>query len=205
MPKRSNEFQRLIFMLKQVVAPDVSVIESKMLPDIHTGTEREVDICIEGTLGGHDILICLECRDHKRPADVGWVQSMKRKHDDLPTNALYLVSRSGFTSEAQKKAKAYNIEVLELSALDIESIDRLFGLPPSLWGKSITLTPIKVSVAVPATQNLPPEIINAFPDNSVFDVQHSLIGTMRELVQFFIAEKMHELLLNMDHASHNAF
>jgi len=53
MPRRSNEFQRLIFLVKQQVAADCTVTESKMLPDRLSNSLREVDICIERSVADH--------------------------------------------------------------------------------------------------------------------------------------------------------
>lgn len=58
-------------------------------------------------------------------ANVEWVERMKGKHDDLPTNVLY--SRSGFTKGAKKKAQTYRKGILALETLDARSAERLFG------------------------------------------------------------------------------
>jgi len=48
MPQRSNEFQKLVYLVKQQMAAGAKVTESQMLVDRITGTEREVD----GSSGG---------------------------------------------------------------------------------------------------------------------------------------------------------
>jgi hypothetical protein len=52
MPKRSNYFQRLVLLVRNHVAAGATVTESAELIDKVTGTKREVDICIEGAVGG---------------------------------------------------------------------------------------------------------------------------------------------------------
>ena len=99
MPKRTNEFQKLVFLVKKHAADGATVTESKFLCDNITETKREVDICIESSLAGHSVTVSIECRDHNRKADVKWVEEMKAKHERLSTNALILVSRSGFSKE----------------------------------------------------------------------------------------------------------
>src|SRR5687768_1077461 len=106
MPKRSTEFQRLVFLLKKQLGPEITVTESKMLTDLVTGTEREVDICLEATVAGHNVAIGIECNEKGRRAGPGWVQEMRGKHERLPT-ALVLVSKSGFTKEAERVAASY--------------------------------------------------------------------------------------------------
>ena len=99
MPKRTNDFQRLVYLVRVNLADGATVTESKMLTDRVTNRKREVDVCIEGHVGQHPVIVSVECRAHKRIADVTWVDTMKAKHARLPTNALILASRSGFTTE----------------------------------------------------------------------------------------------------------
>jgi len=95
MPKRTNEFQKIVFLVKKHVATGATVTESKLLRDRITGTEREVDIYVESVIAGHKVAISVECRDRGQRADVQWVEEMKAKHERLPTNALVLISSSG--------------------------------------------------------------------------------------------------------------
>ena len=101
MPKRSTPFQAIVRLVRQHYArPGVTVTESKILLDVVRGIEREVDVVIEGDFDGEPMTISVEVIEHGRPASVTWVDQMLRKHRDLPTNRLLLVSKSGFTSGA---------------------------------------------------------------------------------------------------------
>ena len=116
MPKRSNAFQRAAFVIHQALEPEWKVVESDMLLDIHTGTPREVDITARRTVAGQEILLCVECCDHSRVADVSWVERMFAKHQYLPTSKLVLWSRSGFTGEAARKSRLFKIDAVSQSA-----------------------------------------------------------------------------------------
>ncbi len=183
MPQRSNQFQKLIYLIKQQVAKDSEVTESKMLPDSVTGTNREVDIYIESSVAEHTVCICLECRDRKRKADVTWVEEMKSKHERLPTNALVLISSSGFSKEAQKVALIYGFELLSLKEVSEESIEKLFGNLDALWSKVFSLIPTKVVVGIAQTGELPPENIVTFPDNHIYKSNGEYLGTIKEIVE----------------------
>ena len=101
MPKRSTPFQAIVRLVRQHFAkPGVTVTESKMLVDAVRGIEREDDIVIEGELDGEPMIVSVEVIERSRPAPVTWVDEMLRKHRDLPTNRLLLVSKSGFTRTA---------------------------------------------------------------------------------------------------------
>lgn len=115
MPARTNEFQRLVAVLHAQLTPGWTVTESKPLLDRVIHSMREVDVVIEGTAGAYPLILSIECRDRSRPGDVTWVEEMHTKHEHLPTNKLLLVSASGFTAAARKKASALDIELLKLS------------------------------------------------------------------------------------------
>jgi hypothetical protein len=110
MPKRSNFFQAVVHSIQAHLAGKANVEESALLLDRRTGSPREVDIAVTLTLGGHDLRLSIECCDRARPASVEWVEQLKAKHADLPTNKLVLVSRNGFSKAALKKATEYGIE-----------------------------------------------------------------------------------------------
>jgi len=186
MPKRSNEFQKLVYLVRVNLAAGATVTESKMLVDRVTRRKREVDICIEGAVGGHPVKICIECRDHARPADVTWIDAMKAKHERLPTNALILASRTGFTSEAQEVAHRYGIEAISLQEVDRMDFPALLDAKSTLWTKSVTVTPQKVVVRVVSTPPLPAENVAVMPDNLVYASDGSELGPIVEFVHLLL-------------------
>lgn len=114
MPVRSTLFQRAVYYIKAHLEQEqYAVQESRELIDRSSGAKREVDVVLEATIGGHSIIISLECRERGRKADVPWVECMWGKHVDLPTNRLVLVSLTGFTEPARRKAQRFGIELLE--------------------------------------------------------------------------------------------
>jgi Restriction endonuclease len=115
MPPRTNEFQQLIYLVQHSLAGRATVRESAMLTDRLTGEDREVDILIESETAGHKLAISIECVASRRKATVEWVERMWAKHQNLPTNKLVLVSRSGFTADARAKAALLNIDAVDLS------------------------------------------------------------------------------------------
>jgi hypothetical protein len=90
MPKRTNEFQKLVYLVRTHVAAGATVTESKELVDKVAGKKREVDICIEGSVGGVHTIISTECTDLSRQADVTWIKKKASKHKYLPTDVLFL-------------------------------------------------------------------------------------------------------------------
>ncbi|MCC6502229.1 MAG: hypothetical protein IT362_03705 [Deltaproteobacteria bacterium] len=183
MPKRTNDFQKLVFLVKKLVAENSIVTESKFLIDLQTGAQREVDICIESSIGGHNITISIECIKHKRKASVTWVETMKAKHERLPTNALVLVSEAGFSKEAQKVAQKYGIETLRFDEVDENSVDRLFGKTEALFFRTFRFTPLKVIARVEEIGELPAEDVDTLPDNIIFKSDGSQLSAIKNYIE----------------------
>jgi len=116
MPKRTNEFQRLVTLLNATLAGHANVTESAMVRDKVTKEEREVDILLTTRAANYNVIIGIEVVAWKRRADTPWIEKMRAKHENLETNKLILVSESGFTQPAIEKARFYNIETLTLEA-----------------------------------------------------------------------------------------
>jgi hypothetical protein len=114
MPKRSNDFQKLVYLIQHQLASNAKVTESQFLLDRTTNVNREVDIVIEATVGDDLIVVSIECQGRSRVANVEWVEQMIAKHQTLPTNKLILVSQSGFTKSALQKAKALSVKTMTL-------------------------------------------------------------------------------------------
>jgi len=182
MPKRTNDFQRLIYLIRINLADGAKVSESKMMRDRLTKRFREVDVVVEGKVGSQRVFVSIECRDHQRVADVGWVDAMKAKHDRLDTNALLLVSRSGFTQEARDVASKYGIEVFSLEDIDKKDIPALLGPNGDLWLKTVTITAEKVSIRVAEINLLAPETVATTPDNLLYLEDGSELCQTKELV-----------------------
>ncbi len=116
MPKRSNDFQRLVKVIHDAMAKTegATVTESALLsePD---GTVREIDILFERSIAGVQLRLAIECRDRSRRSDVEWIDGLIGKFSNLPIDKVIAVSRKGFSEAAKKKADAHNIELRVLS------------------------------------------------------------------------------------------
>ena len=111
-PARTNDFQELVTVLTEILGKDKTT-PSAMLPDLAVpGASREVDICAEGEVAGHKVLVGIECRASKRPQTVEWVEAMHGKHSHLPTSKLVLVSSSGFSRNALKLAEFLKVKAI---------------------------------------------------------------------------------------------
>jgi hypothetical protein len=143
MPKRTNEFQRLIkHIYSQVASAGVSVTESGILREAD-GAQREVDVLIENKVAGHDIKIAVECRDHARDQTLEWIDGLIGKYSRLKANQVVAVSSTGFSDAAKSKAAQHNIELITINeALTTdwrERIERLKFMTHSLTLMKVTV------------------------------------------------------------------
>ncbi len=99
-----------------------------MLKERDSETLREVDILIEVPAADNVLRMAVECRDHARPADVGWIDGLIGKYRDLPVHSVVAVSRTGFTSAAAQKALANRIETRSLREALAEDWTKSFGV-----------------------------------------------------------------------------
>ncbi len=107
MPKRTNEKQQIIEMLKTLGVPEGSrVYRSRMLPHSRMRKRREVDVVVEHDVDGRTVTLSFEVVGRRRKATVEWVEQMIEKHRHMPTDTLHLVSWSGFTADALVLARA---------------------------------------------------------------------------------------------------
>jgi hypothetical protein len=198
MPKRTNTFQTVVFMIKKHIASDAVVTESAELIDLVSGEKREVDICIEADVAGHTVRVCLECRDQQRPQTVSWVEEMQAKHSRLPTDRLVLVSNSGFTASARAKAQSFGIETVVPEDLTEEEAGKIANRAHMVYTK-LDLQVEKVLARVAATESENEEVVSALPGNTVYAETHQPIGAMIELVYAIMQQaqaKFGELIFN---------
>jgi hypothetical protein len=169
MPKRTTEFQKLVYLVRKHCASGSTVTESKPLTDSATGEEREVDIYIESIVDGLPVRISIECTECARPSTVEWVERMIGKHQDLPTDVLYLFSRNGFTEPAIEKAKRYRKRVVTLEALGDESAERLLNGTTLLSFKITSQKTTKVPIGLEASGKPPAQQVNVFTDTLIYN------------------------------------
>jgi len=120
MPKRSNEFQRIVAAAQQIFSLPNSKITSPALITSSLGIEREIDLLIAVDSGLETHYTAIEAKDHKRPLDTTAIDEIIGKFQDLPIKNIIVVSRK-FTSNAIIKAKAFGIKCQTISSLEQEA------------------------------------------------------------------------------------
>lgn len=116
MPQRTNDYQQLVHLIQQALAPaGAKVTESAMVPG--QDTLREIDVLIETDVGPYAIKIAVETKDFKRPLNVTEIEAVIGKYSvngGIAVNKVVVVARRGFSDAAKKRAKEARIELLTI-------------------------------------------------------------------------------------------
>lgn len=180
MPKRTTPFQAMVRIVREHYAqPGVTITESKLLRDAVTGIEREVDVVVEGQFDGEPMVISAEVIEHKRPATVTWVEQILRKHRDLPTNRLLLVSKSGFSANALSliETEAGRVEALTPELVEVDGS----AVVKRLYVDNVNYKPTRCIVQV---QTGGEQItVQGEPMTDVYAADGTLLGPLSYLVQ----------------------
>src|SRR5687768_11054300 len=104
------------------MAPEGHIVTASAVPhEDSSGTTREIDIMIEGSVLGLPVCIAVECRSRSRKDSLPWIDELIGKYSDMHVTHIVAVNEAGFSVPAKKKANAHGIttETLE-SALTMD-------------------------------------------------------------------------------------
>jgi hypothetical protein len=176
MTTESAEFERRIERIHRVLEEQgVVVTWNDRVPDPDNPTQpRQIDISIRRD----DALMHVECRLHKNPQDVKWIEELIGRRASLRASAIIAVSASGFTEGAQAKARQFGIILRNFNTLTPEEIRD--------WGKKRKMTVIfyrfteaVITVQLPLVLPQPPRMIN--PEGKPFSWRPLFEQAMEQL------------------------
>ncbi len=95
--------------------PEIEVVLGERIDDVASATKRDVDIvftsCSKGTLVG------VEVKNEGRPLDTPLIEGLCQKFSDMPTIGIrQIVSTSGYSEPALRKAMSHDVECLLLKS-----------------------------------------------------------------------------------------
>jgi Restriction endonuclease len=116
MANKGTVLQTLVHAVETAVSgsPNVKVESPKRLRDKDTGRWREHDVVLTFTQAHHEFLLALECRNRSRPVGVPDVEGFHAKCLRTGIGRGLMVSSTGFTNTALRKAESYGIGCLRL-------------------------------------------------------------------------------------------
>jgi hypothetical protein len=117
-------YQKAVARLKESYG-DCEVIHDHRVVGRRSGIERQVDIWLSAVLGGkHIVTVAVECKCFETaPVQIKDVDAFYGFLDDVAANKGVLISNSGFTDGAKKRAGGSNLELETLTLEEAEEYD----------------------------------------------------------------------------------
>ncbi|WP_083326053.1 restriction endonuclease [Hymenobacter coccineus] len=154
-PKLTGKpYEELIYKIYQELEPRADTRINDKIAGIESGINREIDISIRHKIGGHEILIIVQAKDHKKAADINILGEFSSVIKDVRASKGILICSSGFTKSAKSYAKNHGIEVC--SAHDASEID---------WSKEIQIPVLKKKVIISAKLSFTMQAVEGMPGN----------------------------------------
>lgn len=145
--KAGREFEKIVERILRVLEPGAEVVSPGRLPDETMDEPREIDVLVRGRVRGNDIgVLIAECRDHKKPVEVGYIEAITTKQRDVRADFALVVSAAGFTKGARQKAQAHGIDLFTLKEADLQDWSDWLGcssvenFAPHVWVHHINVT-----------------------------------------------------------------
>lgn len=113
--RKGRDLELLVKHIESILAhgKNANIESPKMIADKETGQLREHDVVISFT-GHHALSVAIDCKDWARPVDSPEIEAFVTKCTATNIQRGMIVSKSGFTSPAIKKASAHGIICLTL-------------------------------------------------------------------------------------------
>jgi hypothetical protein len=116
-----RRFEQLVARVQAAFAPDAQVTLDDKVFGKKSGVERQIDIAVRRNIGQFEILVVIDCKDHKDPLDVKDVEEFIGLVEDVGANKGALVSPVGFSEAARVRATNSGIDLYRL--VDAEDHD----------------------------------------------------------------------------------
>jgi hypothetical protein len=122
-----KRFETFVAQIQKKLEPHAKVTPNDKILG-RSGLLRQIDVSVKAIVGGlHDILMILDCKDHKTPADINKVDGLYGMMQDVSAHKGAIVCNKGFTDGAKKRAKEIN-DIQLLYAFDSGSVDWILRL-----------------------------------------------------------------------------
>ena len=162
----------LVGLLTQVSNPEnVDIILGDMVHDNIADKDRDIDITVtyKDANGLISAFNGIEVKRHSRPLDVAHVEQLTAKLNDMPDlSHRGIVSASGYTKPARKKAEARGVDLFSLIQWNntMEGFEHI-SFPPDFFIKEMTLIwADRPLLTYNPSENIPDEIRNQITKNT---------------------------------------
>ncbi len=115
-----KKFEEFVASIQKQLTPNAVVTHNEKITG-KSSVERQLDIVVRYNLGQFTILVVMDCKDWKKPVDIGDVGAFCDQVEDVGANKGAIVCNAGFTDGAIKRAQEKGIDLLRV--VDAENMD----------------------------------------------------------------------------------
>jgi restriction endonuclease Mrr len=105
----------------QFAEPGSTVTYDEKIVGINSQVERQIDVTIRTVISNFPLLIVIECKNRKRPIDVGEMSEFASRANDVRANKGVMISTSGYTAAALNIANTSGIDALVFNKTPVQS------------------------------------------------------------------------------------
>jgi len=187
-----RRFEKLVAKIQADLAPAAIVKHNEKIYGKKSETARQIDVAIRQSVGQFEILIVIDAKDHKAPVDIPELGSFIDLVSDVGAQMGAMVSASGFSEGAKRRAREAGIDLYRF--VDAESED---------WRTYVSLGVLAhCSMLKTASFTLhgPPWLATLeFEGISIFDGNGQRLGSPIDMV----SRRWNENLLPQDPGAHS--
>jgi hypothetical protein len=107
----SDALEILVAKIQRQLAPNAEIIHDARLMGRNSKVPRQIDVLVMQRIGQYEMLIVLDCKDHRRPVDVKGVEEFHGLVEDVGAHKGALVCPTGFTQAAKERARAWQLDL----------------------------------------------------------------------------------------------
>src|SRR5436190_6467765 len=190
MPQRTNEFQELVTLVQQALAPvGAKVTPSAMVDVPGQSSRREIDVLIESEVGPYSIKIAVEAKDEGRKMDQTGFEELLGKYfseRSIKVNKLVIITHRGFCEPVIERAAAYGSQIELLTYSQISTTDWTKLYPETIVFK---IAPHLCSITIkPEIKGY--EINRLQKEGRIVCIHGTDFGTVEEYVQRTLQNKV---------------
>jgi hypothetical protein len=119
--RKGKDLEKIITAIEKSLPSQGKVIPNYRVKDKETGRSRQIDIAIINKDAYREIFCMIEVKDLSRRVGSPDIEKLKGIKESVNAHKAIIVSRSGFSKPAIKKAKIHSIETLTFEELDKEN------------------------------------------------------------------------------------
>ena len=123
-----KKFEEAVASIQKNYAPGARITHDEKIKG-KSEIDRQIDITIRYKIGQFEILVVVDCKDWKNPADIGEVGQFIDMVEDVSANKGALICNAGFTKGAKKRAKEKGIDLLRVVDTENPDIKLKIGFP----------------------------------------------------------------------------